>query len=66
MSCKRWMAFLDPRFSLLELNSRGAGHQFQYLDVVTGWRGASPSGERARDAATQRSAQLLLDAFSLP
>ena len=35
-----WEAFLDPRFTVLELNSRG-GYQIQYLDVVTGWRGTS-------------------------
>ena len=33
-----WEGFLDPRFTVLELNSRG-GYQIQYVDVVTGWRG---------------------------
>jgi hypothetical protein len=33
-----WDALIDPRFSLLELNS-SRGRQIQYLDMATGWRG---------------------------
>ena len=36
-----WDALIDPRFSLLELDSSlGLGRrQIQYLDTVTGWWG---------------------------
>jgi hypothetical protein len=37
-----WEGFLDPRFTVLELNSRGR-YQIQYLDVATGWPGTSLS-----------------------
>jgi hypothetical protein len=36
---EKWEAFLDPRFTVLELNSHRGRYQIQYLDVVTGWRG---------------------------
>ena len=32
-----WDALIDSRFSLLELSSIRGRHQFQYLDMVTGW-----------------------------
>jgi hypothetical protein len=32
-----WDALIDSRFSLLELSSSRGRHQFQYLDMVTGW-----------------------------
>jgi hypothetical protein len=36
---QNWVALIDPRFSLLELNSGRGRHPIQYLDTVTGWRG---------------------------
>jgi hypothetical protein len=43
-----WVELIDPRFSLLELNS-SRGRQIQYLDMATGWRG--DVGLRLREAA---------------
>jgi hypothetical protein len=34
-----WDALIDPRFSLLELDSSLGRRQIQYLDTVTGWGG---------------------------
>lgn len=38
-----WEALLDPRFTVLKMNCRRGRYHIQYLDVVTGWRGTSPS-----------------------
>ncbi len=46
---KAWVALIDPRFSLLELNSSRGRHQIQYLDTVTGWGG--DVARRLREAA---------------
>ena len=34
-----WDALIDPRFSLLELDSSLGRRHIQYLDTVTGWGG---------------------------
>jgi hypothetical protein len=35
---ENWTAFLDPKFSILELSSSLGRRGVQYLDVVTGWQ----------------------------
>ena len=44
-----WDELIDPRFCLLELNSRLGRRQIQYLDTVTGWGG--DVARRLREAA---------------
>ena len=44
-----WDALIDPRFSLLELDSSLGRRQIQYLDTVTGWGG--DVARRLREAA---------------
>ena len=44
-----WDALIDPRFSLLELDSSLGRRQIQYLDTVTGWGGEV--ARRLREAA---------------
>jgi hypothetical protein len=44
-----WDVLIDPRFSLLELDSSLGRRQIQYLDTVTGWGGEV--ARRLREAA---------------
>jgi hypothetical protein len=52
-----WDVLMDPRFSLLELNSGRRRRQIQYLDTVTGWGGDVALRLREAAAAFDRPSE---------